>query len=311
MNILNLREADSLEVTVLVDNYVDGLLESTEVARRARPPYPQGLLAENGLSCLIKVCAGSEEHFVLMDAGMSATCLFHNANLLEVDFGKVESAVLSHGHFDHFIGLIPFLNNAQKGTSLTLHPDVFLERRMNNSSNEHFEYLPNLDEIALRETGVALHKIRETSVLASNLVLVTGQVARVTSFEKGLPFAEARIDGKWVVDSFYDDQAIAVNIKSKGLVIISGCSHAGIINTVKYTQKTTQTDKVHAVMGGFHLCGPLFKPIVGPTVAEMKKIAPDFVIPMHCTGWNTSNQFATEMPEQFVLNSVGTTYVFA
>jgi len=94
------------------------------------------------------------------------------------------------------------------------------------------------------------------------------------------------------------------------MVVIGGCSHAGIINTIHHARKATRTEKVHAVLGGFHLTGQIFEQIIAPTVKEMKKIEPDFVIPMHCTGWKAINQLAQEMPGQFLLNSVGTTYVF-
>jgi 7,8-dihydropterin-6-yl-methyl-4-(beta-D-ribofuranosyl)aminobenzene 5'-phosphate synthase len=112
------------------------------------------------------------------------------------------------------------------------------------------------------------------------------------------------------VDPFHDDQGVAVKVKGRGLVVISGCSHAGIVNTVKHCQAVAQTSKVHAVLGGFHLTGPIFEPIIGPTIEEMKKIGPDFVMPMHCTGWQAINQFGREMPQQFILTTVGTTYVF-
>ena len=111
-------------------------------------------------------------------------------------------------------------------------------------------------------------------------------------------------------DPFFDDRGIAVNVKNKGLVVIGGCSHAGIVNTVKHAQKVTRTEQVHAILGGFHLTGAIFEPIIGPTIDEIKKIKPDFVVPMHCTGWKAINQFAQAMPEQFLLNSVGTTYIF-
>ncbi|RZN37107.1 MAG: MBL fold metallo-hydrolase [Methanophagales archaeon ANME-1-THS] len=310
MNALNVREVDKLEVTVLVDNYTDVLLlQSTEVVKRSGTPPPNLPLAEHGLACLLKVKAGSEEHVVLMDAGVSPTCLFHNADVLKIDLSKVESVVLSHGHYDHFGALVEFLNNAPKGIPLILHPDAFYERRL-NVPRIGVAGLPTLDEIALKKTGVTLRKAREASLLVSNLILVSGEVERVTDFEKGFPWAEAKIDDKWVVDPFHDDQGVAVKVKNKGLVVISGCSHAGIINTVKYLQKVARTNKVHAVLGGFHLTGPIFEPIVGPTIQEMKRIGPDFVVPMHCTGWKAINQFAQEMPEQFLLNSVGTTYVF-
>jgi len=308
MNNLQLLEADRLEVTILVDNYSDVFLESTEGVKR-HPPVPgTELLAEHGLSCLLKVYSNSDEHWVLMDAGVSPTCFLHNTTQLGVDLAKIESVVLSHGHFDHFGGLMAFLGKAKKGITLVLHPDAFLERRMNFPFG--VQEMPGLDETALKETGVALRKAREASTLASGHVLVTGEVERVTDFEKGFPWAEAKVNGKWVVDPFHDDQGVAVKVKGKGLVVIGGCSHSGIINIVKYAQKLTRTEKVHAVLGGFHLGGKLFEPIIEPTIEEMKKIGPDIVVPMHCTGWKAINQFALKMPEQFRLNSVGTTYTF-
>jgi 7,8-dihydropterin-6-yl-methyl-4-(beta-D-ribofuranosyl)aminobenzene 5'-phosphate synthase len=307
----NLREADKLEVTILVDNYTDLLLlQSTEVIKRSRTPPPQAPLAEHGLSCLLKVYADSEEHVVLMDAGIAATCLFHNADLLKVDLSQVESVVLSHGHFDHFGGLPELLSKAPEGTALVLHPDAFLQRRLNAPAIGRPVQMPALDEEALKEAGAVLHRAKEASTLAADLVLVTGEVERGTDFERGFPWAEAMIDGHWVVDPFPDDQGLAVKVKDKGLVVIGGCSHAGIINTVKQAQKATQTDTVHAVLGGFHLTGSVFEPIIEPTIEAMRMIGPNYVVPMHCTGWKAINQFAKEMPEQFVLNSVGTTYVF-
>jgi 7,8-dihydropterin-6-yl-methyl-4-(beta-D-ribofuranosyl)aminobenzene 5'-phosphate synthase len=311
MSGLNLQEADKLEVTVLVDSYTDVLLlQGTDMVKRPMTPPPNFPLAEHGLSCLLKVCKGAEEHVVLMDAGVSSTCFFHNARVLNANLSKVEAVVLSHGHFDHFGALVEFLNKAPKGMPVVLHPDAFLERGLNNPiTGRRVEY-PRLDEAALKETGAVLREIKEASTLASDLILISGEVRRVTDFEKGFPWSEARIEDEWVVDPFHDDQGIAVKVKGRGLVVIGGCSHAGIINTVKHLQAVSQTAKVHAILGGFHLTGPIFEPIIGPTIEEMKKIGPDFVMPMHCTGWRAVNQFAKEMPQQFVLTTVGTTYVF-
>jgi len=311
MNGLNLQEVDKLEVTVLIDNYTDVLLlQNTDMVKRPMTPPPNFPLAEHGLSCLLKVYKGAEEHIVLMDAGVSSTCFFHNARVLNVDLSKVEAVVLSHGHFDHFGALPDFLNKAAKEIPVVLHPDAFLQRGLNNPITGRRLDLPSLDEATLKETGAVIHKIKEASTLFSDLILISGEVRRVTDFEKGFPWAEAKIDGKWVVDPFHDDQGVAVKVKGRGLVVISGCSHAGIINTVKHLQAAAETSKVHAVLGGFHLTGPIFEPIIGPTIEEMKKIGPDFVMPMHCTGWQAINQFAKEMPQQFILTSVGTTYVF-
>ena len=310
MSEVNLREADRLEVTVLVDNYTDALLlQDTDVVKRPRSLPPTSLLAEHGLSCLLKVCVGSEEHVVLMDASVSSTCLFHNSDVLKRNLFDVESMVLSHGHFDHFGALVEFINKAEKRINLTLHPDAFLERRLNVPGGRVVEF-PTLDEADLMQKDVEIYKAKEASTLASDLILVSGEVDRVTDFEKGFQWAEAKIGDEWVVDPFLDDQGVAIKVKGRGLVVIGGCSHSGIINTVKHVQKIARMSKIHAVLGGFHLTGPIFEPIIGTTIEEMRKIGPDFIVPMHCTGWKAINQFAEAMPNQFLLNTVGTTYVF-
>jgi 7,8-dihydropterin-6-yl-methyl-4-(beta-D-ribofuranosyl)aminobenzene 5'-phosphate synthase len=308
---LNLQEVDKLEVTVLIDNYTDVLmLQDTDLVKRPRILPPDGLLAEHGLSCLLRVHKGAEEHVVLLDAGVSATCFFNNARVLNVDLSRIEAVVLSHGHFDHFGALVEFLDKAAKGMPVVLHPDAFLQRSLNIPISGRRVDLPKLDEVTLKEAGAVLHKVKEASTLASDLILISGEVPRVTDFERGFPWAEAKINGKWVVDPFHDDQGIAVKVKDKGLVVIGGCSHAGIINITKCVQAAAQASKVHAVLGGFHLTGPVFEPIIRPTIEEMKKIGPDFVMPTHCTGWQAINQFDREMPKQFVLTTVGTTYLF-
>jgi 7,8-dihydropterin-6-yl-methyl-4-(beta-D-ribofuranosyl)aminobenzene 5'-phosphate synthase len=305
-----LREVDKVEVTIVVDNYTDLLLGRTsEVVRRPGRTNGKTPLAEHGLSVLIKVFAGDEEHVMLMDAGMSPVCFLHNLEVFKVDVDKIECVALSHGHRDHFGGLLEFFKQSDRDLPLTLHPAAFLERRL-NIPNVGIREMPRLDESALIQNGAIVHKDEGASTLCNDLILSLGAVERVTDFEKGFPWAEAKIDGEWVVDPFLDDQGVAVNVRGKGLVIIGGCSHAGIINTIKHAQKASAIDEVHAVLGGFHLPSPLLSPIIQPTIDEMKHIGPDYVVPMHCTGWEAMVRFSQEMPEGFLLNSVGTTYSF-
>jgi 7,8-dihydropterin-6-yl-methyl-4-(beta-D-ribofuranosyl)aminobenzene 5'-phosphate synthase len=305
------KDVDTLEVTILVDNYTDVLaLQGSDVVQRPMvPPSAMPILAEHGFSCLLGVSAGSDEYQVLMDTGMSPICLFHNADKLGIDLTGIDTLVLSHGHFDHFGGLHEFLSRARTDVTLVVHPDAFVERRINIPPGIQAA-MPWLDPASLKGPKTEVSLRQGPSLVASGHVLVTGDVERVTEFEKGFPWAEAKIDGEWVTDPFHDDQGVAVSVKGKGLVVIGGCSHAGIINTVKHTQKVTGASHVYAVLGGFHLTGPIFEPVIGPTIEEMKRIGPDIVVPMHCTGWNAINRFATEMPDQFVLNTVGTKYVF-
>lgn len=315
MNKLNIREADRLEITILVDNYTDMLVaESTDICKRPHLPIPHTLLAEHGFSCLIKVFAGDEKHTLLMDAAVTPACLFSNARFLKADLSELEAIILSHGHPDHFFGLdelLKFLN--EKGKTkipLFLHPDVFLERRLNVPAIGSPVTVPSLDESTLKSAGVSLVKSEKPVSVADNLIYTTGEVERTTAFEKGFSWAEAKINGKWITDPFRDDQGLVIKLKGKGLVVISGCAHAGIINTVEYAKKLAGMDKVHAVLGGFHLTGRTFDPIIQPTIDEMRRIKPDYVVPMHCTGWTAINRLAEAMPEQFLLNTVGTTYVF-
>jgi 7,8-dihydropterin-6-yl-methyl-4-(beta-D-ribofuranosyl)aminobenzene 5'-phosphate synthase len=306
-----LCEADGLEVTILTDNYTDILQMqgSPEVLRLMVPP-PRVPLAEHGFSCLVTAWAGDKRHTVLMDTGVSSACLFHNAGLLQADFSGIEGIVLSHGHYDHFGGLPDLLGRIGRRVPVTLHPDAFLDRRRNIPLAGRPTPLPRLDAASLTAGGADLRISEGPSLLASGLMLATGEVERTTPFEKGFPWAEACINGTWAVDPFRDDQGLVIKVRDRGLVVISGCAHAGIVNTVRYAQKITKSSKVHAILGGFHLSGPIFDPVIPPTVAALKEIAPRLIAPMHCTGWKAVTQFAAKMPGQFVLNTVGTTYMF-
>ncbi len=249
-----------------------------------------------------------------MDAAVTPTCLFNNAKLLKADLNNLEAIILSHGHPDHFLGLeelLKFINGeGKKGIPLFLHPEAFLERHLNIPAVGHPASMPSLNEGILKAAGAVPIKSEKPVPVAGGLIYTTGEVERITSFEKIFPWAEAKLDGNWVSDPFRDDQGLVIKIKGKGLVVISGCAHAGIINTVEYAKKLAGADKVHAVLGGFHLTGRIFEPIIQSTIDEMRRIKPDYVIPMHCSGWKAINRFAEEMPEQFLLNTVGTTYVF-
>jgi len=162
-----------------------------------------------------------------------------------------------------------------------------------------------------KNTNLQLVVEKSSSLVTDSMILVTGEIERVTEFEKGLPNASMERNGKVEPDIIRDDQALVIKLKEKGLVIISGCGHAGIINTVLYAKKLAGIDRIHAVMGGFHLSGPIFEPIIEKTIIEFKKIKPEILVPMHCTGWKAINTFSEEFPSSFVLNSVGTRFNFA
>ncbi len=138
---------------------------------------------------------------------------------------------------------------------------------------------------------------------------MTGQVERTTEFEKGLTNQQAEIDGAWQPDPWvYDDQAIVIHVRNKGLVVITGCGHAGVINILRQARSQSGVEQVYAVLGGFHLTGKLFEPIIPQTVEALQQINPAVIVPAHCTGWRATQRIAQTMPEAYTPNSVGTTF---
>lgn len=169
---------------------------------------------------------------------------------------------------------------------------------------------PSRDD--LNREGWEVVEERGPSLQLENTVLVTGQVDRLTDFEKGFPLQQARTNGNWEPDAWiWDDQAVVCHIKDKGLVVLSSCSHAGVINVLRHAQRLTGIDKIHAFVGGLHLTGGLFEPIIPRTMDELSRIAPDIVVPGHCTGWRATHELARRFPAAYIQTSVSTRLYFA
>jgi 7,8-dihydropterin-6-yl-methyl-4-(beta-D-ribofuranosyl)aminobenzene 5'-phosphate synthase len=307
-----LREVDGIVVTTLMDNYVDVLLRNATGV--TRPPMAisgqipaDTLLAEHGLSLLVTVAEGERTHQVLFDCGYSKVGLPHNVEMLGIDLGQVEVIVLSHGHMDHTGALYPIAESLGRSIPLVLHPDAFLAPRYFGLEDGRKLVFPKtISRHDMERRGIEVIERNNPSLIAEDTIAVTGEIERVTDFEKGLPNAIVERNGTLEPDKILDDQSIVIKLKKKGLVVISGCGHAGIINTILYARKITGINTIHAVLGGFHLQGPAFEPIVERTIAEFKAIKPEVIVPMHCTGWEAIKRFSEEFPSSFVLNGVGT-----
>jgi 7,8-dihydropterin-6-yl-methyl-4-(beta-D-ribofuranosyl)aminobenzene 5'-phosphate synthase len=154
-------------------------------------------------------------------------------------------------------------------------------------------------------------RTKQPHLLSGDTILVTGEIPRKTDFEKGFPQHRVLVDGEWLPDPWIlDDRALVIKVREKGLVLVSGCAHAGIINTALYSQKTAGLNKMYAIIGGFHLAGKEFECRIDQTVRELKLINPSILAPSHCTGWKAICKFAHAMPEAVVWNSVGNLYRF-
>jgi len=308
--IISLREVDTVEITTLIDNCVDLTLENTENVRRS--PRLRGdtlappLTAEHGSSALVRTTVDGESHTILLDAGLGDTTLLENVDRLEIDLDDVEAVVISHGHVDHIAALMPALGRMRSGMPIIIHPHAFRQRSLKIPDGTEAKFSPLVAE-KLEAAGAKVLCREEASTLGGDTILVTGQIPRVTEFEFGFPIQYAIIDGIEEPDPLtHDDQALIVVVKDRGLVVISGCAHAGIVNTITYGRRLSGVKKIHAVIGGFHLGGPLFESIIDPTIDAIVKFGPDFLLPTHCTGWKAIHELARRLPEAFVQNSVGT-----
>ena len=218
---MTLKEADKLEITVLVDNYTDlFLLQNDRVVKRPPMPRQKTPLAEHGLSLLIEITSGATKRRCLMDAALTPLALLNNMEVFSVSVDTIEGIALSHGHLDHFGGLMEIAEKTGPGTKLIIHPDAFLPRRFNIPGLGPQPELPRLDENGLLRSGLILEKSAGASTWFDDLLLVTGEVERLTGFETGFLWAEAKTDSLWSVDPFNDDQGVAVLVKNRGLVVL-------------------------------------------------------------------------------------------
>jgi 7,8-dihydropterin-6-yl-methyl-4-(beta-D-ribofuranosyl)aminobenzene 5'-phosphate synthase len=324
-----LDPVDRVEITTLVDNQSDMLIGSTE--RAARPPMtggpagassprveapffldpslPEMLTAEHGFSALVAVTSAGRTRRLLFDAGLSVGGLAHNLYALQISLNDVEGIVLSHGHFDHIGGLHGLVKQyGVPRVPMLLHPDFWLRRRAKFPSGA-FE-LPVPSKSAMLGAGFELIEERQPSLLLDRSVLITGEVDRTSEFEKGFPIHQAWRDGDWSPDPLIlDDQALIANVRGRGLVVLTGCGHAGIVNIVRYARALTGISQVAAIVGGFHLNGPLFAPITSQVVGALCEFAPSMIVPGHCTGFEAVRAISLAMPDAFVVNSVGTRFI--
>ena len=315
MTLVALEPVDRVDVTTLVDNTADMLLPDVGPVRRwglsgtsgSLPVAPSGaavggstldfLRAEHGYSALVHVYRGGRMHRVLYDTGVSPFGLVENLDRLGISPHTFEAIVLSHGHFDHVAGLHGLIKRiGGRKLPVLLHPDFWSRRRI--ASPDRFVDLPTPSRAAIEDAGFALIEDRQPSFLLGGVLLVTGEVPRTTAFETGLPPGhQAWVDGRWRHDPLvHEDQALVAHIRGRGLVVVTGCGHAGIVNIVRQAKRLTGVDQVHLVTGGLHLRDG---PVLAATVAALTEERPQLVVPAHCTSWLAHHALYDAMPQAY------------
>lgn len=321
MDPIRLEPVDEVSITIVVDNVMDVFMPDQGPATRFREggtslSRPSRTLeggsvdelptAEHGFAALVTI-AGMARRTVLFDAGRTPDGLSHNLRTLRLDHRAISAIVLSHGHFDHTTGLDGLARLMGKSRlPVVIHPEFWGRRRLTLPGREPWE-LPTTSRSALIDVGFDIVEGRRPSFLLGGRLLVTGEIDRSSDFEPGFPFQDVWDRDGWRPDPLVlDDQAIIVHVRDRGLVVMTGCGHAGIVNTLRYAQRLTGVDRIHAVIGGFHLNGPLFEALIPATCDALATMAPDVLVPSHCTGWRAMHRLAARFADAFIPSSVGT-----
>jgi 7,8-dihydropterin-6-yl-methyl-4-(beta-D-ribofuranosyl)aminobenzene 5'-phosphate synthase len=255
------------------------------------------------------VAREGREHRFLFDAGTSPDGVVENMRRLDIAPGSIEAIVCSHGHFDHTTGIDGLIRVLGR-TSLPvlIHPHFWRRRRIALPGREPLE-IPSTSRRALEGAGFDIIEEEQPSFLFGRSVLVTGEVPRITGYEPGFPPQQAWLGGSWQPDPLVlDDQALIINVRDKGLVVLTGCGHAGVVNIASYASRLTGGLPLYALLGGFHLNGPLFEPLIPRVLDDLAAMNPGFLVPAHCTGWRAQHAMAARFPAAYVPNTVGTSF---
>jgi 7,8-dihydropterin-6-yl-methyl-4-(beta-D-ribofuranosyl)aminobenzene 5'-phosphate synthase len=289
----DLGEVESVKIFTLLDN---------------QAKFNTLFLAQHGLSILLKITSKNVERNILLDTGSTADTILYNMNLLGLKPDCIDMIFLSHNHYDHTGGLIGLLKAINKEVPVIAHPSIF---------RENYDFRPSLkvctlmtdenSKQAITNNKGRLALIDEPFTLMDG-VISTGEVERTVDYEEPGVEAYNVKDGKIVRDTIMDDMSLVLSIKNKGLFVVTGCSHAGIINILKHSMKITGINKIYGVMGGFHLISATDERF-NKTISFFQEMDIELVLGGHCNGFNALSKMSNELGEKFRCLHSGFTYM--
>lgn len=307
---LTVPEVERLEILSLVDNTYDCFQPDEKCATRHSLAHVDGfesirLVSEMGLSFLVRFEVAGKPHAILFDFGLTERALENNLAKLGVELSSVEALVLSHAHEDHYAGL-GWAARRTKRPIYVGNAEAFLERRF--VSKERDWSMGALSREALEKEGSKVIEAPAPVVIAGG-ALLSGVIPQKTPFEKVPPFLKVKRGAELAQDSMSHELAVGFRVKGKGLVVITACAHAGVVNSVEALRAASGEKNVHAVLGGMHLTSAPPE-VVGATVDALVAMRPDHLAPMHCTGDRAERLLAAKLPAAYVHPSTGTRYRF-
>ncbi len=259
-------------------------------------------LGEWGLSVLIE----TDTTNILLDTGTSISAI-HNADTLGVDLQKIDKIVLSHGHYDHTGGLREVLRQMRKEVEIVAHPDVWQAKYSRREGKpDRYIGIPFQRE-ELESSGARFRLTKEPTKITEN-IWTTGEVPMVTGYETIDPFLFIKHDSEFQPDLVLDDQAVIIKTPL-GLVIVLGCAHRGMINTIYYAREITGISEVLAVIGGSHLIGATEERLY-QSIAALRELGVQKLGLCHCTDLPVISVLAQEFGESFIFNKAGTRLEF-
>jgi 7,8-dihydropterin-6-yl-methyl-4-(beta-D-ribofuranosyl)aminobenzene 5'-phosphate synthase len=285
-------EVESVKIFTLLDN---------------QAKFTSPCLAQHGISILLNIATKYAEKNILLDTGPTADTVLYNMNILGLKPDSIDMIFLTHCHSDHTGGSIGLLKAINKEIHVIAHPSIF---------RENYIFRPSLSDTGMTEDNrkEAIINNKGRLVLINepfNLmdgVISTGEVERTVDFEEpGVEMYNVE-DGKIVRDTLMDDMSLVLNIKNRGLLVVTGCSHAGIINILKYAMKITGINKIYGVIGGFHLMGAASDRI-NKTISMFQEMDTELVLGGHCTGLNALSKMSDKLGEKFRCLHSGLTYM--